>query len=526
MGNVCLLGFVLAAGVSLAGEPIDIGARREVMWDDHVIDTKATTASRVLHSPEYVGVAMMHDSPWEGDGSDFHNIVCDRDDKGLLLRMYYLGWSLHMVPPEQDEFSNKGIRVCYAESRDGIVWTKPKLGLRAFNGSTENNIIFDDSDNKWDNFMVFKDRNPACPPAERYKAVARTKGFKDRERVNPKGTELGCYISSDGIHFRKGWTLLRDCAFDTLNVGFWDAERGIYHLYVRGFHRVRQDRHGDLMVRDIRHCVSKDFKAWSPLRQICFTPAADGRQKEDYALYTNVVQPYPRAPNVLVGFPSRYVERRKWTPTYDRLPQPELRRWRMAPAHRGDPRYGLVLTDCVFMMSRDGHTFRRDEDAFMRPGPERDFSWLYGDCYLARGLVETPARRGRGKELSLYVWSNHWSGKASSLERYSLRLDGFVSRHGTYEPQRLATKRLVYAGDELRINFSTSARGFLRVAIRDDAGKTLESHELFGDATDRAVDFLSGSPSDLAGKPVTLAFTLSDADIYSFRFVPRGGTAE
>ena len=522
-GSVAL---VLAAGMAFAEVPINIGSRREVMWDDHVIDAKATTASRVLHAPEYVGPVMTHDAPWEGDCSGYHNILLDRDEKGDLLRMYYLGLSIHMVPPEQDEFSAKGIRVCYAESRDGISWTKPKLGLRAFNGSTENNILMDESEVKWDNFMVFKDENPACPPDERYKAVARTKGFRDRERINPKGPELGCYLSADGIHFRKGWTLLRDCAFDTLNVGFWDAVRGEYHLYVRGFHRLKEDRYGDLVARDILHSVSKDFKTWTPPRHIAFAPAADGRQKDDYPLYTNVVQPYPRAPHVLVGFPTRYVERPKWTPTYDRLPSPELRRWRMDRAHKGEPRYGLALTDCVFMMSRDGDTFARDEDAFMRPGPERDFTWLYGDCYLARGLVETAARRGRDRELALYAPVRHWCGRAALLERYALRLDGFVSRHGTYEPQRVTTKRLVYAGDELRINFSTSARGFLRVAIRDDAGRTLESHELFGDAVDRAVDFLSGSPSDLAGKPVTLAFTLSDADIYSFRFVPRGGTAE
>lgn len=31
---------------------------------------------------------------------------------------------------------------CYAESDDGINWTKPNLGLFQYHGSTDNNILF------------------------------------------------------------------------------------------------------------------------------------------------------------------------------------------------------------------------------------------------------------------------------------------------------------------------------------------------------------------------------------------------
>jgi hypothetical protein len=33
---------------------------------------------------------------------------------------------------------------CYAESRDGIRWTKPELGLVEFKGSSQNNIVWKD----------------------------------------------------------------------------------------------------------------------------------------------------------------------------------------------------------------------------------------------------------------------------------------------------------------------------------------------------------------------------------------------
>ena len=81
------------------------------------------------------------------------------------------------------------------------------------------------------------------------------------------------------------------------------------------------------------------------------------------------------------------------------------------------------------------------------------------------------------------------------------------------------TKPLVFAGKELLVNFSTSARGRMFVTIRDDAGRSIRSLELFGDKVDRVVDFADGGKvADFAGRPVTLEFEMSDADIYSFRF--------
>ena len=477
----------------------------QVLWDDLVVDTGRTTASRVLNHPEYAGPAIVHDAPWEGDGCGYDNIV---EDDGLF-RLYYIAWAMGRADPAtRPAFPEaKGIRVCYAESRDGVNWTKPNLGLCAFEGSTANNILLDSDSfgTKWDNFMVFKDGNPACPPDERYKAIS---AFK---------RDLWCFLSADGVRFRLGWCLVTregsgSClhAFDSLNVAFWDAPRNRYCLYFRGFHKGGGDRYGDPDVRDIRFATSPDFRTWTKPELLDFGGA------EDYPLYTNCVSPYPRAPQIAVGFPTRYVQRHAWTPTYDRLPGAVNRRWRM---EHGEPRYGLATTDCVFMFTRDGLRFHREEEAFMTPGPEREDNWVYGDCYPTRGLVETQGRRGSDREFSLYAYDGHWGGNAAVLQRYCLRLDGFVSRRATYAPQRVVTKPLVFAGNELRLNFSTSARGFVRVTLRDETGRAATSHELFGDSTDRVVDFADGGKvADFAGKTIVVEFDMSDADLYSFRF--------
>ena len=507
--------------------PIDVGSSLQVLWDDHVVDAAKTTAARMLHRPEYAGIAMVHDRPWEGDGCDYHCILPDRDAKGEFLRMYYLGWAVACGWKDvKESFSADGVRVCYAESRDcGVTWEKPSLGIVDFKGSRDNNCILDKSSfgSAFDNFMVFRDDNPACPPDERYKGIA-AYAFT----VNDDGTMsmpaaggagggkgrargLWCFLSADGIRFRKGWLLTSLGAFDSLNVGFWDRTRGEYHLYVRGFHKVKSERNGDLNIRDIRHCVSRDFRTWTNPERIDF-----GEGAEDYPLYTNVVEPYFREPSLFVGFPSRYVERRAWTPNYDRLPSPEKRRWRM---EHGRPRYGLTVTDCVFMFSRDGQRFDRTDEAFMRPGPECPDNWVYGDCYPARTLVKTPSPFGGDGELSLFAFDRHWQGLPSRLHRYRIRQDGFISRRAAYAGQKVVTKPIVFAGRDMLVNFSTSARGRMFVTIRDEEGKSIRSVELFGDRVDRVVDFADGGKvSDFAGKPVVLEFEMSDADLYSFRF--------
>ncbi len=499
---------LIFAAVTLAAD-----GRWQLLWDDAMVEATKTTVTRRLHEPKFAGVAMTHDAPWEGDGCNYHNILKDEDEQGVLYRMYYLGWAMgggawrktHQVKP-------LGIRVCYAESRDGLTFVKPKLKLRAVGAHRETNVILDGRDNTWDNFMVFKDSNPACPPAERYKGICSYQVKLDANgRPDPNGKVdrgLWCFVSADGINFRRGWCLTKRGAFDSLNIAFWDAGRQCYHLYFRIQHRIQGDRYGDNNVRGTRHLVSKDFHAWNEGEVISFG------ELEDYSLYTSCVEPYFRSPEVIVGFPSRYVERRQWTPTFDSLPDVENRRDR----GKVSSRYGLVLTDTVFMWSRDGSRFERMDEAFLKPGPERPGSWTYGNGYPARGLVVTPGWRGGDDELSLYLNDGHWSGRPATLDRYTIRMDGFVSRHATYVPQTLVTKPLTFAGAELELNFSTSARGFLRVEVEAADGTKAVSDDLVGDSTHRRVAWVKGTLAPLAGREVTLKFTMSDAELYSFRF--------
>ena len=100
---------------------IDLGDRRELFVDHHVIDTMDKSSLK-LGSPTPAGTAITYDEPWERDekGSASFYITVLQD--GDTYRMYYRGHVAH---------------VCYAESVDGIHWVKPNLGLVESGGSAQ-----------------------------------------------------------------------------------------------------------------------------------------------------------------------------------------------------------------------------------------------------------------------------------------------------------------------------------------------------------------------------------------------------
>ena len=493
----------LLVSVSVAQEPINIGSRRELMVDQHLID-KMTDVRLVLHHPTPREIALVHDKPWEGSGSLYHSVFQDGD----RYRMYYYGHQLTVTRGKLVE--PHPLLTCYAESRDGIHWQKPELGLVDFNGSKQNNLVLATGkigavDADAGHIAMFKDDNPRCSADARYKAIIRSRG--------PRG--LLAFKSPDGLR----WSPMSDGpvitkgAFDSQNLAFWDTARGEYRAYFRYF-----TEGGFKGRRDILTATSKDFLRWTKPVPLMY-PGAPAEH-----LYTNQIKPYHRAPHILIGFPTRYIDR-GWSKSMESLPEVVHRRLRSSVS----PRYGTAVTEGLLMTSRDGVTFHRWAEAFLRPGPERKNSWAYGNQYIAWHVVETASHlEGAPRELSLYASDSYWTGKSSRLRRYTLRLDGFVSAQAPYKGGELVTKPIVFSGDELQLNFASSAAGGIRVEIQNEDGQPIEGFSLkdcpaiFGDAIDRTVTWRNGADvSSLAGKSVRLRFQLKDADLYAFQFVER-----
>ncbi len=478
-----------------AEEPVEIGSRRELFVDRALIERIDGRAQLKLHHPTPHEIALNFDEPWEGNASGYPTVFQD----GAHYRMYYRGHRYLIDSPPLRQAQAEV--VCYAESSDGIHWVKPRLGLFEWQGSKENNIIWLGGPEAH-NFAPFKDANPNSPPEQRYKAIGGT--------VASKG--LLAFASPDGIHWSKlgDRPVVTKGAFDSHNTAFWDSVRKRYAMYVRYFSE------GEFKgLRSIGMSHSADFQTWSEPVPLAYVDSPPQQ------MYTNQVLPYYRAPHVLFGFPTRYVAR-PLTKHVQTLGPVNVRGKLIA----ADQRVGTDLTDGVFMTSRDGSTFHRWDEAFLRPGPEGEGRWLYGDNYQSYGLWETQgAAAGLPNEISMHFNEGAWRDEAHRLRRYTIRLDGFVSLNAPLSGGEATTPLLTFAGKKLSVNYSTSAAGSLRVEIQDAAGQPVpgfalvDAEELYGDATDQIVSWKNGADvGGLAGQPVRLRFVLRDGDLFSFQF--------
>lgn len=491
--------------------PITLSGK-EVLWDERL--TEECTATKRLHSPWYKAPVITLDKAWEGDGCGYMNTIYDEQTHTYF--MYYT--ALEMFQPDGTFTQPKDIHACVLTSADGVNWTRPEVGEVEYNGSRANNIIAGCENipglTGLDNFFVMMDTNPSPAVKERFKAVMR---YETKGADGKKKRSLISLVSEDGLHFKVLSTVTEKGYFDTLNTIMWHAASGRYMCFVRSFHQPgtgkeyeSKEKDGPLngFVRDIRVLYSDDFLHWTDPQRITFN------SERDFPLYTNCASVYPYAPGMIVGFPTRYVERSEWSANFEELCGREKRLERM----KYEERFGLAVTDCLFMCSRDGTHWHRYDQAFMRPGPEFPTNWVYGSCYPGVGFIESPSEIPGGDPiLSMFVHRNHWSGEPTVIERYAIRKDGFVSLHADAEECQLTTKPFIYKGNSLKINFSTSAYGRVQITIRSLKGKTLTSCELFGDSTDRHVTF-DAPVSSLEGETVRMEIRLMDADLYSFEF--------
>ncbi len=458
--------WALIAAVTCQAQPVDVGSRLQLLVDHHLIENLSGSARLQLHGPQSREIVMEFDQPWEGNTSAVWSIFRD----GEIYRMYYRAENYASIGGKTTHPSF----LCYAESEDGIQWHRPSLGLVEFEGSKQNNIISRQI------FVPFKDTNPDAPADARYKA------FRVATVLNPRRRLLFVHQSKDGIRWKQmhpepvmtnGVTAH---AFDTVNTAFWDVERCEYRAYIRDW------KEG---LRGIKTATSKDFLTWSDSQWLDYPGAT---QKE---LYTNMVRPYERNPELFIGFPTRYLR------------------------HRDS------ITEPLFMSSRNGQTFQLWEESIIRPGRNSD-RWGNRCNYIWYGLIETPSDLpGNPMEYSIFSGEHYYMEGAVKLRRFTYRPDGFVSANAPWSGGGLLTKPLVFNGSRLEINFASAAAGSVRIEVQDLDGKPCpgfalkDCQQIFGDDLKRSVLWKGNSDiGALAGKPVRLNIALKDADLYAFRF--------
>ena len=478
------------------------GLPKEVFWDMSLAES-VNGVKLKMHEPIRKGTVLTCDKPWEGAYCGYGKIVFD----GEKYRLYYRGRG-SSDGAQRTDIGDHGVW-CVAYSYDGKTFTRPDLGIFDFGGDSHNNIVMQLPNYNIDNFSITFDENPNCHPDERYKAFL----GDDTQVVRT----LHYYVSRDGTHFEEREAIKAAGRFDSLNVCFWDEKTQRYCLYLRGLHNADPERkipyEIENHVRDVRVSYSTDMEEWTEPVRLEYGE----NDTDEIQLYTNNIGRY-EGTDIFLGIPTRYIDRSKDAQNYNHLP--DILGFRPMLTEKYG-RVGTAMTEAMLMTSRDGLHFERTNEAFFTPGIENRENWVYGDGYFIYGWIETSSDfEGEPNELSLYVGKGYIA-RPVNFERYTLRMDGFFSWRADYEGGEAITKPFTFEGSELRLNFSTSALGYLRVEILDEDGNAIEGYDsgrLFGNSTDRPCDF-ERPLSDLAGKPIRFKLSMRDADLYAFKFI-------
>ncbi len=448
----------------------------------------------------------------------------------------YKAW--YTVPPcsQPEAFSTKDrilpghdVHVAYAESDDGVTWTRPTLGLYEYTGNRDNNIVLrtdvDGLARGWHGGCVFIDPTSTD---ERYKmlhlGIVSDEEWAAFERKYPgevdtmaRRPDIGGYrcvfgvfgaVSPDGLHWKALPEPLLIQHADTANSCAYDPERGGYVAYIRGWQvnpRVpgQLPENSDVWIgvgrRSIGRSFSKDFRHFSK-PELAVTTGAD--MCPSHVWYTNGKTTLPDAPDNHVMFPWLWELERDggavwllssadgWT--WSRVPGGPV----VAPGHPGEPDGGFVTCSgnlLEYPGGRWGMPYGGNPIPHKYPG--RDIS-------LRKGLFP-----GLDGVSGLATWPK---GRLVGLQ---------ADAEGEF-----ATVAVVPPGQRIRLNAVVPPTGYLRVAVRafgagDVPGRGFaECDAMVGDSLGFPVTWKGEHDLRLDGKAVILRFQLRQASLFAVEF--------
>jgi len=291
-------------------------------------------------------------------GVQFYGSVLREADK---FRLWYVAFD----DDEQTKTPSARWRPAYAESRDGVTWTKPNLGLVEYRGNTSNNLLLTEpSPLGMVNLKVLADRDDPNP-ARRYKMSAHVY-FRHNTRL---GT-LAPLASADGLR----WKMLAPAAPRNAELREADLVLPAVHFEPCGglyrwdgfYYACGQNALNALCPyqgRVTRLYRSADFVHWSAANSIAFVrdvqhaPLGPGRSREGEQTHEGI-SVWNRG-NVLLGVYGRWHGAKEWRD---------------------------ITIDLGFVVSNDGLRFREPlhEWTFLQRGP--DGAWDQGGLLQGQGF--------------------------------------------------------------------------------------------------------------------------------------------
>ncbi|MFH1924236.1 MAG: hypothetical protein ABIP48_30655 [Planctomycetota bacterium] len=489
--TACTLLVVLCLG-GQTDAPIVLDAKRQLFLDDHLIDSAENVVRQVHTVEKQPGNPVLRATePWEKEVAILYGSVLREPDK-------YRAW-----------YYTAG-NVGYAESDDGIAWTKPRLGIVEVDGQDTNLVIGRGAEEGdagaipyfYEVFGVHRDdRDP--DPSRRYKM-----GFLSLDRNYSGPNEdpfhrgqrrgLGVAASPDGIH----WKLLDNWATEAICDGgsHWtfDPARGKYLLYGR-----------------TKHVDPKVIEAWGDNDWVgrYYWGRAVARVESDDFVHWSITEP-AKAPMVM---------------TADAQDPPGTEIYSMHVFPYESVYLGLVQVfhnqedtchlDIQLAVSHDSVHFTRvgDRRAFIPVGPVGSWDRFNTSLGNNRPIAVDDTLRfyygGRTSRHSPYNGPDKGQ-PGGSIGFGTIQRDRFVSMSASFDGGRIVTRPLKLEGQSLHLN-AKSDFGQILVEVLDADGTTIaRSEPIREDGLDVPVRWQEGDLKDLQS-PVILRITLENALLFA-----------
>ncbi|MHC4879512.1 MAG: hypothetical protein ACYTGL_23915 [Planctomycetota bacterium] len=480
-------------------EPLQIGRTPQFLFDEWVVDNhwairyKRQAVQRVVHQ------AVKHgDGPLLSGDQPSHLWVVRDDDAGLF-RMYYQANFANT--DEQGKLPEKGRKyttyVACAESPDGVIWTKPDLGLFPEIKRSPNNVV------------VARPGNPqteTCSPVLLEVPETERRGYRWLMLYRAKGAGGGDYNgirligSQDGVHWdADGDTQIAHLHSDCHNTISFDSATNQYVMFCRAKHIYRAFGEGMLDTG-----ASRRVARWSsPTLWSDWSAQADRwpqtlliPDERDAETHFNFFYGMPtvRRHGVWFGF--------------------------LNPFRMND----FIQTELV--VSRDGVNFKRF------PGRQPIIPYGEDGSWDDTMIFASPAWVEVGDEWWIYY--SGWDGPHGTTDRTGgiglakIRKEGFVSLRGPRDGGVVCTRVLRWPGGDLQVN-ANATQGELKVRVSSPLRRPLpgfdygDCQSFSGDSVRHTVRWEGGSLNGLAGKMIRLEFYLDDADLFSFVAAPPEG---
>ena len=467
-------------------EVMNITIGRQLFIDDFLIER--TTLKRIFHYPEYhsSNPILVPDKDWEKIGTEggaFAAPFSDGvwyDETDSKFKMWY------MAGGGECTADNVGL-TCYAESTDGIVWTKPTLNIVGCTNIVDKGIIRDAS-------VVWLDKQETNL-SQRYK-MFQSAGGAGNWQYHYK-------TSSDGKIWRDNATPSQEIA-DRSTV-YKNPFRNVWVWSMRHNVRVKSSDSYMVRARDYMENINPaagNKAAKADLKYFWFGPWPNEQKHPYYSnndgspgIYNLDATPYE---SIMLGFFSV---------------------WQ-------GPENNICETDNVIKRnqimigySRDGYSwFREDMNPFL-PIDENHAAWNNGNLQSVAGapiIVDD--------KLYFYLSGRRMEGSNEivSTGLAMLRRDGFASMSGTGELQTTALK---FEGSYFFVN--ANVKGSLKVELTDEKGEIIsgfskeDCKEYKGNSVKQKIEWKEYSNlNSLNGKIIKVRFYVTEGEIFSFWISP------